>query len=312
LQFLRILDSHNSNKLRGCIWSECGSLSSSSSNSRYIEFAGIFVGGNKVVHFSPERNSNSNSSTWICSDSSFCKSAGICSSYPECGFRQPNSGVLRSCLDCFLGNGSLYRFEYGVSRSFFFAQVRGGTCSFAKSDPPEQVIHRALYLLQYGFGNYDVFLNNCEDFALYCKTGLRAADGKKTTGGQASSFLSVPWAAIASSPLKWVIPNPVGVATVTAGMYCMSRYANDFGVRDDVIKVAVEDLAENMGWEANEGYLVQMNSGMSSYLFYLFEYCIIGNSIRCFASPQQISCVNYSNTTYYLLNYYFMFDNSKH
>jgi hypothetical protein len=76
----------------------------------------------------------------------------------------------------------LYHFEYGVSRSFFFAQVWGGIRSIAKSDPPEQVIHQALYLLQHGFGNYHVFLNNYEDFARYCKTGLQAADGKKKTG----------------------------------------------------------------------------------------------------------------------------------
>ncbi|XP_059457960.1 uncharacterized protein LOC132187613 [Corylus avellana] len=225
---------------------------------------GIFVGDNKVVHFSPDTNSNS--STWICSDSSLCNKSGvICSSYPECGFRQPNSGVLRSCLDCFLGSGSLYRFEYGVTRTFFFAQVRGGTCSIAKSDPPEQVIHRALYLLQYGFGNYEVLSNNCEDFALYCKTGLQVVGGKKKAGGQATSFLGAPWAAFVSSPLKWLVPNPVGIATVTAGsvlMYCTMRYANDFGVRDDVIKVAVEDLVQNMGWEAHEAYFLQKNAAV--------------------------------------------------
>jgi hypothetical protein len=239
-----------------------------------------------VVHFSPERNSNS--STWTSSDSSFGKSAVICSSYPECRFRQPNSGVLRSCLDCFLGNGSLYRFEYGVSRSLFLAQVRGGTCSIAKSDPPEQVIHRALYLLQYGFGNYDVVSNNCEDFAIYCKTGLQVEGGKKTLGGQAASFFGAPWAAILSSPLKWVTPNPVGIATVAAGsvlMYCRIRYANDFGVRDDVIKVAVEELVENKGWEGNDAYFVgKNNSGMSFYLFSLLNityiYYIVGNFIR--------------------------------
>jgi hypothetical protein len=121
----------------------------------HIEFAGIFVGENKVVHFTPDRDLNS--STWISSDSSFYNSTLTCSSYPECGFRQPNSGVVLSCVDCFLQNGSLYRFEYGVSPSVFLAHVRGGTCSTAKSDPPEAVIHRALYLLQSGFGNYDVF-----------------------------------------------------------------------------------------------------------------------------------------------------------
>ncbi|KAI3986782.1 hypothetical protein MKX01_039756, partial [Papaver californicum] len=49
---------------------------------------------------------------------------------------------------------------------------RGGTCSMANSDPMEMVIYRAMYLLIKGFSNYDIFLNNCEDFALYCKTGL--------------------------------------------------------------------------------------------------------------------------------------------
>ncbi|GAB2215784.1 hypothetical protein Droror1_Dr00020184, partial [Drosera rotundifolia] len=47
---------------------------------------------------------------------------------------------------------------------------KGGTCTIAQSDPSEMVIHRAMYLLQNGFVNYDVFENNCEDFAIYCKT----------------------------------------------------------------------------------------------------------------------------------------------
>lgn len=66
--------------------------------------------------------------------------------------------------------------------------------------------------------------------------------------GQASSVVGAPLAALLSSPLKLLMPSPVGVATVTAGMYCMSRYATDIGVRSDVIKVAVEDLAVNLGW----------------------------------------------------------------
>ncbi|KAJ6723120.1 hypothetical protein OIU74_007668 [Salix koriyanagi] len=80
-----------------------------------------------------------------------------------------------------------------------------------------------MYLLQNGFGNYDIFQNNCEDFAMYCKTGLLIMDRLGVgRSGQASS--------------------------VIAGMYCMSRYATDIGVRSDVIKVAVEDLATNLGW----------------------------------------------------------------
>lgn len=175
-----------------------------------------------------------------------------CPTFPDCGFRQPESGVVLSCLDCFLQNGSLYCFEYEVSPSAFLAKVRGGTCTTAASDPPETVIHRAMYLLQNGFGNYDVFQNNCEDFTLYCKTGLLTLDRLGVgRSGQASSVIGAPLAALISSPLKLLMPSPVGVATLTAGMYCMSRYATDIGVRADVVKVPVEDLATNLGWASS-------------------------------------------------------------
>nr|AAM64633.1 unknown [Arabidopsis thaliana] len=204
---------------------------------------GIFVGGSKVVHFRPEHNPMDSSTSSISSSSS----EDICSIFPDCGFRQPDSGVVLSCLDCFLKNGSLYCFEYGVSPSVFLTKVRGGTCTTAQSDTTDSVIHRAMYLLQNGFGNYDIFKNNCEDFALYCKTGLLIMD-KLGVGrsGQASSIVGAPLAALLSSPSKLLIPSPIGVATVTAGMYCMSRYATDIGVRSDVIKVSVEDLALNL------------------------------------------------------------------
>ncbi|KAK2640414.1 hypothetical protein Ddye_028209 [Dipteronia dyeriana] len=61
-------------------------------------------------------------------------------------------------------------------------------------------------LLEKGFGEYDVLKNNCEDFAIYCKTGLL-----------------------------------VGLAAVGSGVYnCYSRLTSDIGVRRDVAKVTVE------------------------------------------------------------------------
>lgn len=137
-----------------------------------------------------------------------------------------------------------------MAPSVFLAKVRGGTCTTAYSDPPGTVIHRAMYLLQNGFGNYDLFENNCEDFALYCKTGLLPIDDQGIgRSGQASSVIGIPLAAIFSSPLKLLMAGPVGMATVTAGMYCAGRYITDIGVRKDVVKVAVEDLAVNLGWK---------------------------------------------------------------
>ncbi|XP_062155133.1 protein LEAD-SENSITIVE 1-like [Alnus glutinosa] len=201
---------------------------------------GIFVGENTVVHFT---------SSWISSDSSFYNSSLICSSYPDCGFRKPKSGVVRSCLDCFLRNESLYRYKYGVSPSVFFAHVRGGTCTTAKSDPPAEVIRRASYLLESGFGNYHLIQNNCEDSALYCKTGLLTLD-KLGVGasGQVSSVFGAPLEAIFSScPNLWM-PSPVSRAVIKAAVkYSLDRYEADIGVRDDVMKVAVEDLAVKLG-----------------------------------------------------------------
>lgn len=199
-----------------------------------------------MVHFTRVGNTSS-SNTEVYDETEECPT------FPDCGFRQQNSGVVLSCLDCFLRNGSLYCFEYEVSPSVFMAKVRGGTCTTAASDPTAAVIHRAMHLLQNGFGNYDVFQNNCEDFALYCKTGLITVD-KLGVGrsGQASSIIGAPLAALVSSPLKWLLPSPVGVATVTAGMYCVSRYATDIGVRKDVVKVAVEDLTGTVLWENTE------------------------------------------------------------
>lgn len=187
--------------------------------------AGIFVGGSKVVHFRPERNLKSMTETSSNLDD---PTSNSCPTFPDCGFRQPNSGVFLSCLDCFLRNGSLYCFEYGVSPSVFLTRIRGGTCTTTLSDLSETVIHRAMYLLQNGFGNYDVFQNICEDFALYCRTVLLIVDTEEGVGrnGQAYSIIGAPLAATLSSPVKLLMPSPVGVATVTTGMYCMSRYAN--------------------------------------------------------------------------------------
>ncbi|KAL7125670.1 hypothetical protein ABFS83_14G132100 [Erythranthe nasuta] len=183
---------------------------------------GIFVGGSKVVHFTRVVTESYNQTT-------------ECPTFPNCGFRQPNSGVVLSCLSCFLRNASLYCFEYG-------------DCSSSN------------VLLQNGFGNYHVFQNNCEDFALYCKTGLLTVDRLGVgRSGQASSVIGAPLAALLSSPLKLLLPNPVGVATVTAGMYCMSRYATDIGVRTDVVKVAVEDLAGNFVLRRNEDVVPAQN-----------------------------------------------------
>ncbi|KAK3129650.1 hypothetical protein QOZ80_6BG0482850 [Eleusine coracana subsp. coracana] len=214
---------------------------------------GIYVGGSKVVHFTRKKETEGSDSSSDSTSILISEAPSECPTFPDCGFQLPSSGVVLTCLDCFLRNGSLYCFEYGVPSTVFLAKLRGGTCTIAQSDPPETVIHRAMYLLQNGFGNYDIFEKNCEDFALYCKTGLLPVDEPGIgTSGQASSAIGVPLAALFSTPFKLLAAGPIGMATVTAGMYCAGRYITDIGVRKDVAKIEVENLSTHTGFHLIE------------------------------------------------------------
>lgn len=148
---------------------------------------------------------------------------------PNCGHRSNLDGVISSCLDCFLAGGNIYLFEYSVSPAAFIVKPRRGTCTIAPSDPYDEVISRAKYLLlRNGFGDYHALENNCEDFAIYCKTSLLV--GKNYVlgrGGQSSSISAAVWVA-QLSPL---------------GSKAISLFA-DIGMRKDAIKVPVETLVD--------------------------------------------------------------------
>lgn len=177
-------------------------------------------------------------------------SSGPARSLTPCEICPPvedGQGVILSCLNCFLAGGVLYRFEYSVTPALFIAKARGGTCTLAVSDPADIVVHRAKYLLENGFGCYNVFKNNCEDFAIYCKTGLLVLDqGTMGQSGQAVSIIGGPLAAVLSTPLRLVTTNVYGMAATAITVYCASRYAADIGMRRDVMKVSVEDLTRRL------------------------------------------------------------------
>ncbi|KAK1584507.1 hypothetical protein Q3G72_033597 [Acer saccharum] len=204
---------------------------------------GIYVGDGKVIHFTQRPEGQEKGRNIISSCLPDPKMSDV--PCPQCGDHKTsfNNGVILSCIDCFLSGGELKLFEYGVSRAYFLANVRGGTCTLATSDTPEDVLHRANILLEYGFGDYDVFKNNCEDFAIYCKTGLLVINPSSTKGGlsgQAASFKAASgW--IPSSFALFTKFN--GVAAAGSGVYyCYNRLNSDIGVRRDVAKVAVERL----------------------------------------------------------------------
>ncbi|XP_038702505.1 uncharacterized protein LOC119999068 [Tripterygium wilfordii] len=208
---------------------------------------GIYVGEDRVIHFT-QRGQEVGNGTLVdrllaCSSSARFRVLCLNCTPPD-----EDHGVVSSCLDCFLAGGVLCRFEYAVTTAFFLAQARGGTCTLAVADPDDVVVHRARYLLTKGFGDYNISKNNCEHFATYCKTGLLVVSRNNWScggSGQAASIKLGRFAAVMSIPLRIVTNVPVLVAT-TAVRYCVDRYAEDIGVRKDVVKVSVEDLTEEL------------------------------------------------------------------
>lgn len=147
---------------------------------------------------------------------------------PNCGKRSNTRGVISSCLDCFLAGGNLHLFKYNVSLATFMSQLRGGTCTIAPSDPSNEVISRAKFLLlRNGFGDYHLFKNNCEDFAIYCKTGLVV--GKSYVLGRNGQANTVGLAACVARMLTPLVRNVI-------------RLFSDVGMRKDAIKVPIESL----------------------------------------------------------------------
>ncbi|KAF6163416.1 hypothetical protein GIB67_029265 [Kingdonia uniflora] len=204
---------------------------------------GIYAGDGKVVHFTRGGGLEVGTGTVLdrvlFSSSPYSSLDNPC---PRCGDQSSLDGVISSCLDCFLSGGKLYLFQYGVTPVFFLAKARGGTCTLATSDPQEDVLYRVNYILENGFGAYHIFKNNCEDFAIYCKTGLLVVTSVSVgRSGQAASFLAAI-SAVVSSPLRYLTTSFGGLTAVAGGMYCVSRLVSDIGLRRDVIKVPVERL----------------------------------------------------------------------
>lgn len=213
---------------------------------------GIYIGDGMVIHFTRAAGQETGTGTFldrVLFSSSPSNTGNVCA---RCGDQSELHGVLSSCIDCFLAGGRLYLFLYGVSPAFFLAKARGGTSTMASTDAPDIVLHRAKYLLNNGFGMYNIFRNNCEDFAIYCKTGLLIQTSFSVgRSGQLSSFTAA-FSAIASSPLRFLTTNPAGLTLVASSMYCVGRYVSDIGVRRDAVKIPVESLVAQTGQVAAE------------------------------------------------------------
>nr|XP_043628969.1 protein LEAD-SENSITIVE 1-like isoform X2 [Erigeron canadensis] len=217
-------------------WRKCG----------FYSHHGIFIGDGKIIHFvqtnksailaSSSESSDHSGEYTPCLDESYCRSETV-----------PGSGVRITCIACFVKNKKrfLYRYKYNASSKFLIAKVRAGTCTTASSDPQETVMHRVNYLYKNGYGEYHLKNNNCEDFALYCKTGLWSNDkdrqGRSSQANMVDGYLELVEELMQGGPIDHasLIPR---LAMVVPKSFA-KREKNDLGNRRDVVKVDVKELS---------------------------------------------------------------------
>ncbi|TYJ24086.1 hypothetical protein E1A91_A08G237000v1 [Gossypium mustelinum] len=141
---------------------------------------GIYVGDDMVIHLQGA-----------------AKKLGELPTCHKCGDKRlVNGEIAKVCIDCFLDGDTLQIYEYGVTYPEFSKRKRG-TCCPRYSRPPHLVISAATdFLERNGFGPYDMFTNNCEHFAVCCKTG--SADSYQIEGLLKELLILVP--------LLWLVP----------------------------------------------------------------------------------------------------------
>ncbi|KAK9293211.1 hypothetical protein L1049_021200 [Liquidambar formosana] len=125
--------------------------------------AGIYVGEGMVIHFLGAGKEFKPSSSTTCE---------------KCGYNsEKDIGVVKTCLNCFLCGHGFYICDYNHS-----SQV---------AKPPNEVVETANVLFKNNkFGEYSLTNNNCEHFAVYCKTG-KALSMQIVFGGVMDRF--APW-----------------------------------------------------------------------------------------------------------------------
>lgn len=148
-----------------------------------VSCSGIFVEADKVIHYTKTNKEGT---------ANKLRRKPVCK---NCGYdRKVHRGVVITCLDCFISGYELYRFDYQVPYHHFLFK-RSGTCSTGRCDDPPATISRATALLNsdHGFGDYNLLENNCECFAIYCKTGKhmseQACSAKSTVRAVAQAIL---------------------------------------------------------------------------------------------------------------------------
>ncbi|XP_060672405.1 protein LEAD-SENSITIVE 1-like [Ziziphus jujuba] len=151
--------------------------------------------------------------------------------------------VVTSSIEDFLSGGDVYLFEYGVNPALFLTIFLEHNSTLASANPPQVVQDCAAFLLNNGsYSDYYRFINNDEDFAMYCKTGLLVVDSIVFSRSWQTTFFLAVITAVFLSLLQLAPATFTGLAARCLGIYYVCRLASDIGARRNVVNIEAESL----------------------------------------------------------------------
>ena len=141
--------------------------------------------------------------------------------------RMDSSEIIESDFHSFLGSDHPHWFiyKYGLSEEEFSGLPRG-TCTTRQSEDTTSVLQRAYEALREGFGQFNLVGCNCEDFAVYCKTGQRSQ-----TSGQYLSAMRRIQAVRQAAATGY--KNPIVYAGCVLGWFTASDFGNQTDSTND-------------------------------------------------------------------------------
>lgn len=112
--------------------------------------------------------------------------------------------------------------KFAKGQEIYIAQYQENSCS-----APDMVIQKAVSMLNKP--GYDLFINNCEHFAHWCKTGKKVSgqvnDAISLSGGLGGGFLA---ALAVDALLPLIIPELIVIGVGAAAAYLGGKAAGEF------------------------------------------------------------------------------------
>ncbi|KAG6553389.1 hypothetical protein Mapa_005124 [Marchantia paleacea] len=114
-------------------------------------------------------------------------------------------GIIKTCIPCFMEGRNLHKYGYG-NRSYSAWTFDGGsTTTLERDSSVDAILKRGNECLRNNnFGEFELQYNNCEDFAVYCSTGLKGMSNQSKRWGYGMNIIKhVPYL---KSKVKSAIP----------------------------------------------------------------------------------------------------------